>query len=654
MNRISVLLVSICSLVTNNYAWTQQNDYIEVIQNGVKYNTTVESFCAQYTQSENEDWSVLDVTTTLNNLTFITLNPLLISGSLFTLGAAVYKYRRLILNYWYNLNTSSETMEVEEILPATMPGLYRDYLQAIDDILSTGFPTHRKSNLSDWWKFPIYGRFNTKRNSWLSYILCNKLVKSSEDYLYGYLYINDSYQVEMKCHFHIINPEKINTNNFYKINTFFKNYTRGLKVDPKFSPSRGLQETTRKIEGNSSDLEMGKYIAAHPHLNIEKFNTLDIEEAQKFLDSFLDKNNFSQSYPFQWGKDNNPFRALLELSKTDDRVKVSWVKEINDKSELLTHLYFLFPTHPETLTDKESFSIVLHITQRDAEGFIYKGFIPKGTIYLKGEENSGPLHFTLRKVSGDGDCGFHAINSTRKQSLKLLMEVAHDSSIRALVAPEIFRALRDGSLPEILEPAFKELENDYNLVMEDEKSLAGSLTSELGDNKGGLQSLDELLNSYELSTEQLNAITAIKARYADLCRRILERAGEKKIYLKYIKHFKTSGINGSGWLTHTPNKSIEATIGTTGLYDAIASLHGSNLYVWQTTEDPSYLKLIHWYENENNTDDAHVLHNGEDHYDKLECYEKIKMRDNLLNPQESHRQHLKGKVRKRKIKQEID
>ncbi len=658
MKRISVLLASISLIVANNYAWTQESDYIEVIQNGIRYNTTVENFCARYTQSQSEDegWSVLDATTTLNNLTFITLNPLLIGGSLFTLGAVAYKYRRLILNYWHNLNTSSEAMEVEEILPATMPRLYRDHLQAIDDILSAGLSTNRTSNLPSWSKFPIYGIFNTKENSWLNYILCGKFVKVPEEYLYGYLYTTDSYQAEMECHFHIIDPIKLNTSNFYKVNTFFKNYTKGRKQDPQFSPSRGFQETTKKVVGNFSDLEMGKYIAAHSHLNMENFNNLNIEDAQEFLDNFLDKKNFSHSYPLQWGEDNNPFRALLELSKKDDRVKVTLIKEINDKSELITHLYFLFPTYPETITEKESFSIVLHIIQRGAENFTYKGFIPKGPIYLKRKENSDSLHFTLRKISGDGDCGFHAIGSTRKQSLKLLKRVAKDSSIRALVAPEIFRSLRDGSLPETLNPAFNELEDEYNLVMEDENSLTGSLARELGYKEGRFPSLDELLNIHEFSLEKSDAIATIKARYADLFKRILDRANEEEIYLKYIKHFKTSRIDGSGWLTHAPNESIEATIGTTGLYDAIASLRGSNLYIWQTTGDQSHLKLIHWYENKNNNCYAHVLHNGRDHYDKLECYKKMETRDKLINPQESHLPHLESKVikRKRKIKQEAD
>lgn len=644
MKKISSFLISLSLIVSNNYACAQEDQLIEIIQNGVRYNTTIHDFCSQY---EESGYSFLDKTTMGSNITFISLNCVLIGGAAFTLGTAIHRYRRSLINYWDNLNTSSEIMEIAEILPPTMPQVYIEHLQTIDDILSADLSAPSTRNAKGWLKFPIYGVFKKKENSWFDHLTCYQFKRGMKEYLYGYLYKNGDYSVEISCHFDIRRPEEVNTGNLYKINTIFKNYTKGIKKNPSFSPRYDLNEHT------SSDLENGGYVPAHPYLNLESCSNVHLPDVQSFLESFIKERNFSQSH-FPLGiRDDNPFTALLTLLETDDRVKfsLSGDKYNNRDKKPNTHLYFLFPTYPENKKDKEAYSIILHIMQRGKEYLTYEGIIPRGPLYLDTEEESDSLHFTLAKTKGDGDCGFSAIGTTREKSLKLLKGAKSNPFIRNLVAPEIFRALKDETLPETLKPTFKEINDQYQRLINEETRLARLYSSELGCEEGAVKNLDELLNDDNLSKKNRKTIVKLKRQFEDISRKILALAGSEDIYLKYIKSFKTSGVDGSGWLTHTPNESMERPIGTNGLYDAIAYLHGINLYIWQVPENETQAKLIHWHEDEKNYSYAHVLHNGRDHYDTLKCHEKIQRGEELvINPESSQLQPIKNEIRQRKVK----
>ncbi|WP_032113707.1 hypothetical protein [Candidatus Paracaedibacter symbiosus] len=168
------------------------------------------------------------------------------------------------------------------------------------------------------------------------------------------------------------------------------------------------------------------------------------------MDSFLRERNFLEGH-FPLGIiENNPFKSILRLLETDDRVKASLSGEEYNHTykEPITHLYFLFPTHLEATNDKATYSIALHIMQRGKEYLTYEGIIPEGPLFLDPQEESDSLHFTLKKTRGDGDCGFSAIGTTRQKSLKLLKGAGDNLVVRKLVAPEIVRALRYENLPE--------------------------------------------------------------------------------------------------------------------------------------------------------------------------------------------------------------
>ncbi|MBW8308580.1 MAG: hypothetical protein K0M45_02890 [Candidatus Paracaedibacteraceae bacterium] len=220
------------------------------------------------------------------------------------------------------------------------------------------------------------------------------------------------------------------------------------------------------------------------------------------------------------------------------------------------------------------------------------------------------------------------------------------------MAPEILRALREENLPKEIVLHFKELNDKYQSLIKEELSLAQLYSKELGYGEGKVENLDELLDDESLSEATRNTIVIFQDRLKANIEETLIHARSKEIYLSYTKSFKTRGTAGSGWLTHTPNQDIEATIGATGLYDAIAYLHGINLYIWQVPAGDTVAKLIHWYENKKNNRSAHVLHNGWDHYDMLNCHEEM-LQVEELTTQESPQPHVeKSTIEQRREKKD--
>ncbi|MBW8308581.1 MAG: hypothetical protein K0M45_02895 [Candidatus Paracaedibacteraceae bacterium] len=398
MKKLTLLLISFLFILLNNFAYTQDSEYIEIIQNGLRYNTTIEDSCAQY---EESGYSFLDKTTMASNITFVSLNVILISGAAFTLGAAIHKYRQVLINYWANLNTSSKSMGLSEILPSTMPQSYLDHLQTIDDILSCNFYTESINNPKRWLKFPIYGAFKKEETSWRDCICRNSSKRKGREYLYGYLYRKGNYSVEIKCHFDIKKPSEVNTKNFYRINTFFKNYTKGIRRDPEFSPLQetyikdGLNNGSDGGDNGADDLEKGlggldngsdevdngytNRIPPHPHLNIKNIFNSYLPDVKNFLDNFLNKENFHDpQLPLGLIKDN-PYHNILKLLKKDESINYTLIGETYDSTykKPTTHLYCLFPTYPKNASNEKGYNIVLHLTRRGEAYLICAGTLPE-------------------------------------------------------------------------------------------------------------------------------------------------------------------------------------------------------------------------------------------------------------------------------------
>ncbi|WP_032113703.1 hypothetical protein [Candidatus Paracaedibacter symbiosus] len=81
------------------------------------------------------------------------------------------------------------------------------------------------------------------------------------------------------------------------------------------------------------------------------------------MDNFLKEGNFSQAHFPLIVIEDNPFTALLKLLEENGYLQIALVGDNpNEKIRThSTHLYFLFPTYRGTTSDKETYSIVLHI-----------------------------------------------------------------------------------------------------------------------------------------------------------------------------------------------------------------------------------------------------------------------------------------------------
>lgn len=537
---------------------------------------------------------------------------------------------------------------IEEVLSSTMDASYLENLKAIDDVLSEDALYGNRVIETAWKKLPIFGYINSNLSSWMDYLNCNKCRKLKDNnYLYGYYYENGDYLIEIKRHFCVKPPNEITElNDFYQINPVFKKYGKGIKENPEYSP---LLPTPI-----GKDEESAKLFPAHPHVknqNLLKEN-IHIPDVKAFLEDFLKNGNFLKKHFSSRCLVDNPFNTFLELRERDlklpegeHKIQLTLVGEQSSEKNKTpsTHLYFLFPTVSQGKEKEERYKTLLHITKLGKEYIVYKGVIPGG-IDPSTEEQI--LHLYLTKIKGDGDCGFGAIETTRPESLKLLRNAADTLYIRELVAPEIVKSLIDGTLPKEVKAMFSELESQYARVLEDEKKAVIAIFERLGFKEGEIKSLDELLLEKEISKKEKTRLRKIKQNISKVLKDMQQHAQRRDVYLGFLENFKSSGPDDRGWLTHSPNIKEEKN---TGLYDAIAYLNKLNLYIWQLSEGQTQLALIHRFEGEKDYDNAHILHNGRDHYDRLKCREHEAKKSQVNSEKESKKTDKKIRQRRKEI-----
>jgi hypothetical protein len=595
IKKLTIFSTCFVTLMSQYAASTAINDEnIEYIINGTRHNSTLADFCNNYCisdQSTDAEASWLDYTGAVSNVTFIAFNCTALAGTAFTL----YKYRHFMFHKKPAL-LSSESMEIKEILPLTMPENYRTILTEIDEVLST--EALEASKDSKWKKFPIYGQFREEESSYVDRLTINWFKGKPRELLYGYVYENGPYTIEIKYHFNIKSPHRINKKNFYQINPIFKNITRSVKEDPKFTPSTQKEN----VEG---DVEMG-VIPAHPNINSSTF-LYDPQQAIEFLEQFLKSGRFFKSHFPSRLLTHNPFKSIItELQEEESQLEAFYVKE--EEESALEHLYILFPTYVEDQKDKEEYKIILHMVKEH----YYEGSIPKRSHLFLGRPSTR-LQFTKLSMSDD-EGAFNALDIKRRPALKLLKQNIDNIEIRKILAPEIFRNLIKGNLPEEMSSNFSNVYAHYKSILKQQNKAVSKIYGELSISKKNRKGIEDLLNNRELSEEQRETLEKLKNDFSTTRNAMLKGAERREICLAYLKAFKS----GERPISHSASHEVQDGIPATGLYDAIAFLKNINLYIWQSPDNSTSLQLIHWFEPLKAAYDKHILYADNNRYHPLE------------------------------------
>ena len=517
----------------------------------------------------------------------------IISGNivvLTTAGLAVYKYRKNISQAWKSHNTSSEEMDIAEVLPATMEQKYFSILKAIDEALSPDLSEGSKEDLEGQWrKAPIYGAFPHSKKGWIDSLTGWWPKNTPTEYLYGYAYEKGDYLVKITRFFSRKDLPDLSLRDFHKINPKFQHYKKGIYKEPRYisyAPSleenknaetepegelnsRASTSAKRKKPGISEekDLEEGARSTVHPHItqNIRDQTKENLSEVDEFMNIFFEEGDLLKEAVPYYNRLHNPFIKVIEDLHNSMNIEAILTPLLPTFNPTLseTHLYLIFPTAP--VLQQKNYDIALHITRLTKGEPLYQTKVPINSLLFQEGENS-ILSFNKKRVKGNGDCGFSAMETTRKEGIEQLENAVGNKHIREMVAPEIIRSFFDGTYTDELAPFLGNIpigeEEDY--------------------------------------------------------RTLLRSATKKKVYHAYVNAFKKAGRGTKGWLTHSPNNThgAEEGIRDTGLYDALAYLNGYNLYIWQNTLS-NHLDLIHSFEDNSDFKAMHILHTQGNHYDQL-------------------------------------
>lgn len=151
-------------------------------------------------------------------------------------------------------------------------------------------------------------------------------------------------------------------------------------------------------------------------------------------------------------------------------------------------------------------------------------------------EKRAQRFFVEERIVGDGDCGFHALGITRKETIKHLLSLSHDPAVRAMAAPEIRGRLHMALLAKYDENSHIELSAAIKEKLMRYRSL-----------RTGSDEADALLD---------------------------EIASEKEVFEAYIAEYYDKG----GFLV-IPDPE------TTGILDIIADWKKIDIYIWKKRND---------------------------------------------------------------------
>jgi hypothetical protein len=532
----------ICDCLYNNEVITRQ----------------LSALCTNFTAATGDSsYDTLDYISGSSSLSIISGNIVVLT----TAGLAVYKYRKNIAQAWKAHSTSSEEMDIAEVLPATMEQKYFNLLKVIDEILS---PDGAEGSKEEWRKAPIYGAFPHSKKGWMDSLTGWWQSNVADQYLYGYAYEKGDYLVEITRFFSRKDLPDLSLRDFHKINPKFQHTKKGIYKKPHFiSYVPSLEEN----ENEGKDVEEGTRSTAHPHITKKsKAQTKgNLAEVNHFMNTFLQKGHLLKEAVPYYNRRHNPFAKIIKGLHNNRDIKAiltPLLSSSKDSTLFKTHLYFIFSSD---LLHQENYEIALRITHLTWGQPTYKAKSPAGSLLVQ-EGAPSFLSFTRAPHKEEGDSWLSAIGITLEEGIGQLENAVGNKHVREIVAPEIVKSFFEGTYQEELAPFL-----------------------------GGISLGEE--EDY---------------------RTLLRSAMKKKVYRTYVNAFKEAERGIKGWLTHSPNNTHggEESIGDTGLYDALAYLNECNLYIWQNTLS-NHLDLIRSFEGNPGFKAVHILHTLGNHYDQL-------------------------------------
>lgn len=199
------------------------------------------------------------------------------------------------------------------------------------------------------------------------------------------------------------------------------------------------------------------------------------------------------------------------------------------------------------------------------------------------------VNFTKQDVEHDGDCGFHALDTNRKEVTKTLVKLADNEEDRKKLAPEIYDAFRSCELnfPLDKKEGWEKLSEDYGLKLHVLNKAAIKIARQIDPNLyadfEGYMSCISSSDKNDLK-EKINKIKLNSENAKDA---LINFCATKDIFEYYVNKYATSGL----WLGCTSALLYEKQMRNT-------------VYIWRQEEKSNKLVLIDHHKEE----EGEVIH----------------------------------------------
>lgn len=236
------------------------------------------------------------------------------------------------------------------------------------------------------------------------------------------------------------------------------------------------------------------------------------------------------------------------------------------------------------------------------------------------------LHFKVRPVKSDGDCGFTALGYTREEGVALLLSKAGDEECRKLVAPEIRAAFIEGTLPKKMQEHkdYKELRISYHSAQSGLDICLQDIKNELKytDNKsaGELLSYLEKEESFGKEHPLYKKLLNAKKIWIDQEINLDKYCSEQKTYNAFICGY----LHGGGWLSFLRKEGKDHPTST---LDVLAREKKIEVLIWQEQKHASpnsknaspTLECVHYFKPLVVSRTVHIFHAPDNnHYNLLD------------------------------------
>jgi Ran GTPase-activating protein (RanGAP) involved in mRNA processing and transport len=229
-----------------------------------------------------------------------------------------------------------------------------------------------------------------------------------------------------------------------------------------------------------------------------------------------------------------------------------------------------------------------------------------------------------RPVRGDGNCGYHALQTTREEVAQKLLENLEDPTIRLLMGTEVGDQFDQLPRPLTTDPAYKDLQARRKKIDITTAEQVQKLNNLLKRPEGSRWSQEQLLEHY-FTYERTPEMGRVMKLLIELALQEQKLNQEKKAYChhpetlkRYINLYikvpageycdKYGELN---WLGYSPQQPGE--LHRFSSVDAIARVLGKNLVIWQI--DPQALTYFYHWNPQAGT--LHLLHRDGNHFNQL-------------------------------------